>query len=258
METPPPVHEGHYSHPRFSFESQSLSDAAFGEASLEWREAAEVNGGRMGAIKDGLSSSLKSSPPPKDRSFYLSFTALCVCAFISLLDTVIIASALPAITKALHATSLDAYWCGTAFLFSKTIAQAWYSTYAFTFGHKNCLLVALAIFLIASIICATAQNIDWLIAGRVVCFEYPICPDVPSPRAAAGRFCGFLLMMLKSQIQGIGAGGVDSLVNVITSDLTSLNERGKYIGIVSMAGSMGLVTGVVMGAAIAEKTSWRL
>jgi predicted MFS family arabinose efflux permease len=45
---------------------------------------------------------------------------------------------------------------------------------------------------------------------------------------------------------------------VITSDLTSLNERGKYIGIVSMAGSMGLVTGVVMGAAIAEKTSWRL
>ena len=60
------------------------------------------------------------------------------------------------------------------------------------------------------------------------------------------------------QFQGIGAGGIDSLVNVITSDLTSIRERGKYIGIVSLAASMGLVIGIVMGAAIAERSSWRL
>jgi hypothetical protein len=155
MDTPRPVHEGHSSHPRFSFESESHSDtvSSVEEASLDSHEPTGLNSPSTRTIEAKEESSLASSPRSKDRSFYLSFTALCICAFISLLDTAIIASALPAITRALHATSLEAYWCGTAFLFSKTIAQAWYSTYAFTFGHKNCLLVALAIFLVGNCLC---------------------------------------------------------------------------------------------------------
>jgi len=48
-----------------------------------------------------------------------------------------------------------------------------------------------------------------------------------------------------------------ALVEVTVTDMIGLNERGAFIGIVSLAWALGTVLGPIIGGAIAEKTSWR-
>jgi MFS family permease len=104
----------------------------------------------------------------KKTAFHPTFICLCICVFVSTLDTVIVAASLPAIASSLHATSNAAYWCGSGFLFAQTVAQPIYGGFAETFGHKSCLMAALGVFTTASLFCATAQNMKWLVAARVV------------------------------------------------------------------------------------------
>lgn len=105
---------------------------------------------------------------PISQAFKIAFLCLCACNFISILDTVIVASALPAITIALDATSDEAYWCGSAFLFAQAVSQPLYGALSEVFGRKVCLIVALSLFTVSSLFCATAQNITWLVVSRVV------------------------------------------------------------------------------------------
>ena len=104
----------------------------------------------------------------KSRAFKLTFLCLCLCNFISTLDSVIIATSLPAIAHALDATSIEAYWCGSAFLFAQAVSQPLYGAFSETFGRKLCLIIALTTFTAFSLLCALAQNITWLIIARVV------------------------------------------------------------------------------------------
>lgn len=60
-------------------------------------------------------------------------------------------------------------------------------------------LVVSVIFLIGSIISALAQSMAALLAGRT--------------------------------IQGLGAGGIMGLVNITVSDIVTVRERGKYLGL---------------------------
>ncbi|KAB8304052.1 hypothetical protein EYC80_005397 [Monilinia laxa] len=71
---------------------------------------------------------------PQRKSFYPILICLCICIFIATLDTVIIAASLPAIASSLKATSSEAYWCGSGFLFARTVAQPIYGGLAETFG----------------------------------------------------------------------------------------------------------------------------
>ncbi|KAH8811664.1 drug resistance transporter [Xylogone sp. PMI_703] len=177
-------------------------------------------------LEQGQSREEQEAPTKKSRAFKLAFVSLCACNFISILDTVIIAAALPAIADALDATSNQAYWCGTGFLFAETIVQPVYGALSEVFGRKVCLLVALSIFTLGSLLCAVAQDISWLIGARVV--------------------------------QGLGAGGNDALVTIIVADMVSLRERGKYIGLMALVSAVALLAGYVMGAAIASRSTWRL
>ena len=45
---------------------------------------------------------------------------------------------------------------------------------------------------------------------------------------------------------------------MIVADMVSLRERGKYISIMALVSAVASVGGIVMGSAIAERSSWRL
>lgn len=62
----------------------------------------------------------------------------------------------------------------------------------------------------------------------------------------------------RDQFQGIGAGGMNALVNIIISDMVVIQERGIYMGILTLATALGLISGVVLGAVISERSTWRL
>ena len=167
----------------------------------------------------------KNAKTQKPRSFYITVLSICLCVFIATVNTINFASALPAIASSLSASTTQAFWCGTVLLFAQCIAQPIYGAAAEAFGRKTCLLVALTVFLLASLLAALAQNIQWLIAVRAV--------------------------------QGLGGGGINVCVNVIIVDLVPRRERAKLSGIVSLSGALGLVVGVLSGSGLVQK-SWRL
>lgn len=45
-------------------------------------------------------------------------------------------------------------------------------------------------------------------------------------------------------VKGLGAGGNLSLVSVIISDMTTLQERGSYMSLISLAWAVGTIAGV--------------
>ena len=122
----------------------------------------------------------KLTPPPdkprkkniwsgKSGRFWVAFFTLNLTAFISALDAVIIAAALPAITSELGGSSNQAFWSGTAFLLAATITQPLYGTFSEIFGRRNNLMASLAWFLLGSILCARSTYMGMFIGSRVVC-----------------------------------------------------------------------------------------
>lgn len=110
--------------------------------------------------------------PKHDARFVITFLLICVCQFLVALDLVILAAALPAIAASLNATSNEAYWCGTGYVLAQCITQPIYGTLSEIFGRRIPLLFAIFVFLLASILCARADDISWLIATRVVRCPY--------------------------------------------------------------------------------------
>ncbi|KAI1137810.1 major facilitator superfamily domain-containing protein [Hypoxylon sp. FL0543] len=58
-------------------------------------------------------------------------------------------------------------------------------------------------------------------------------------------------------IQGLGAGGLDVLGEIIVSDMTSLKERPLYLGLMALPISLGSVLGPTVGALFSDFVTWR-
>lgn len=119
--------------------------------------------------ESGTSDATHASRYPKrDLRFHLAIASVSLVCLASTIDLVILASALPVVSRSMGATSTEAYWCGTGFLIAQALSQPIYCAFQNISGHKECMLAALGIFGVASILCATAENMVWLIAARVV------------------------------------------------------------------------------------------
>jgi MFS family permease len=104
----------------------------------------------------------------KSGRFWAAFSMLNLTAFISALDAVIIAAALPAITADLGGSSNQAFWSGTAFLLAATITQPLFGTFSEIFGRRINLMAALLWFMVGSILCARSSSMEMFIGSRVV------------------------------------------------------------------------------------------
>jgi hypothetical protein len=120
----------------------------------------------------------------------LAFIALCLSIFLVALDTVLIPTALPAISLSFHISDSLYAWIGSAYLLANAASVPFWGKLSDIFGRKPVILAANFIFLIGSIVCAVSTNATMLVAGRVV--------------------------------QGFGGGGVVVLVHVCVSDLFSI------------------------------------
>lgn len=148
---------------------------------------------------------------------------LCILSlgqFLSFIDQNGISTALPAI-----ATDLDARntisWAGTASLLANTTFQMLYGRLSDIFGRKTVFIGA--ILLLA--VCGLSVN--------------------------AAMFYMF------RGVAGIGSGGITNLTMIILADVVTLEERGRYQGIVGSMIGLGSVTGPFLAAAFVLKTTWR-
>lgn len=87
------------------------------------------------------------------------------------------------------------------------------------------MIFATALFTLGSGLCGGAVNINMLVAGRLV--------------------------------QGIGAGAINVLIEIVVCDLLPLRERGRYLGMMFGMIALGTTLGPLFGGLIVQHASWR-
>ncbi|KAI6086524.1 MFS general substrate transporter [Hypoxylon rubiginosum] len=178
--------------------------------------------GNNGVVDEKLEPSPQASPK-NGLKFWSIFFALCLLGLSTSLEATIVTTALPTIIRAIDLGS-EYTWVGNAFLLASTVIQPFIGQIADIFGRRWPLLFVTACFVLGSGIAGGATNAGMLIGGRTV--------------------------------QGLGAGGILVLIDVVVCDLVPLQERAKYLGLVRITGALGSSIGPVVGGAIAD-ANWR-
>lgn len=150
--------------------------------------------------------------------------------FLGALDQTIVATAIRTIADDLNGLSAQA-WVTTAYLITSTITTPIYGKLGDLYGRKKLFLFAITIFILGSFLCAFAQSMYMLAAFRA--------------------------------FQGLGAGGLFTLVLAIIGDLVPPRERAKYTGYFMATFATSSVLGPVIGGLFAGAptilglTGWR-
>lgn len=161
----------------------------------------------------------------KPLAFYLGFLGLNINALVFSLDATSLVVAVPSITEQLNGTALESFWANISYMLCVVITQPLYTTISDTFGRKPPLYFAFLLFAVGSLAFALAQNMTTIIAGRV--------------------------------LQGLGGGGLDLLGEIIVADITTLQERSLYLGLMALPIALGTILGPTMGALFSSFVSWR-
>ncbi|KAI1754843.1 major facilitator superfamily protein [Xylaria castorea] len=160
----------------------------------------------------------------RDPRFWAIIVAISFAGLLTALEATITSTALPTIVAALGGGELY-IWAVNGYFVSMTSLQPLFGQLANVFGRRWPTIIATAAFVLGSGICGGATNIQMLIAGRV--------------------------------IQGIGAGGINVLIEIIVCDLVPLRHRGNYLAIIFGLISLGTALGPFFGGLIVSNTSWR-
>ncbi|MFJ9028909.1 MFS transporter [Streptomyces sp. NPDC102274] len=140
------------------------------------------------------------------------------------LDGTIVSTAVPQIVADLGGFSVFS-WLFSGYLLAVTVTLPVYGKLSDTFGRKPVLIAGIILFLIGSLLCATAWNMASLIAFRVV--------------------------------QGLGGGALQGTVQVIAADLYPLKERPKIQAKLSTVWATSSIAGPALGGLLAGYADWR-
>ncbi|KAJ5415184.1 Major facilitator superfamily domain general substrate transporter [Penicillium sp. CMV-2018d] len=163
--------------------------------------------------------------PKKSLSFKLAFAGLAASLFVFQVDATCLGIALPTIAGELKGSSLESFWANLAYTLCGLVTQPVWASISNAFGRKPPLYVSMGLFFIGSIVFAIAQNMNTIIVARV--------------------------------LQGLGGGGLDLLAMVILADMTTLEERSKYLGLMAIPSAIGNIMGPVIGALFSTYVTWR-
>jgi EmrB/QacA subfamily drug resistance transporter len=158
--------------------------------------------------------------------------ALQMFLLLAALDQTVITTAMPRIIEQLG--GFDRYsWATTSYLFSSTIAVPVAGNLSDRIGRKKSLLVAVIIFVLASVACGTATSFPgFTIDGMNQLIVYRV-------------------------LQGIGGGAIVSLSFSVVGDLFPPAERGKYQGYFASVFALASIIGPTLGGYVADVSSWR-
>lgn len=156
----------------------------------------------------------EQTPSPSGTAAALIMVPLCLSVTMAALDLTIVTPAIPAMVSDFNSES-GYVWIGSAFILASTASTPVWGSVADIWGRKPIILISVAIFLVGSLLCALSTNIDTLVAGRTV--------------------------------QGLGASGMGTMVNVIICDTFSLRDRGLYLAITSIVWAVASAVGPVIG-----------
>ena len=163
--------------------------------------------------------------PMSHRDVLEAMSGLLLGMFVAILSSTVVSAALPRIISDLGGGQSSFTWVVTATLLALTVSTPVWGKLADLVDRKLLVQLALVIYTVGSIFAGLSQSTGWLIACRV--------------------------------LQGLGAGGMTALVQVVLSDLVSPRDRGRYMGLLGAVMAVGTVAGPLLGGVITDGIGWR-
>ncbi len=161
--------------------------------------------------------------PMTHRQIMEALSGLLLGMFCAILSSTIVTNALPEIIGDLGGGQSAYTWVVTASLLTMTASTPLWGKLADLFSKKALVQIALIVYVVGSVVAGLAQNPAMLITARA--------------------------------IQGLGAGGLSALAQIIMAAMISPRERGRYSGYLGATFAVATVGGPLLGGVITD-TSW--
>ena len=165
------------------------------------------------------------APKMNHRQVLEALSGLLLGMFVSMLASTVVSTSLPVIVHDLDGDQAVFTWVVTATLLTTAISTPVWGKLADLFNRKLLFQLAIVIFVVATAAAGFSQNPEMLIGFRAV--------------------------------QGIGAGGLAALSQVIMADIISPRERGRYMGLFGAVMAVATIGGPLLGGVITDAWGWR-
>jgi len=144
--------------------------------------------------------------------------------FLFAIDATIVSTSMPTIVAKLGGLELYS-WVFSIYMLTSALTTPIFGKLADLFSKRRLMLIGIAIFLLGSILCGSAQNMEALIAFRAV--------------------------------QGLGGGAIYALSFIVVGVLFPADQRAKIQGLISGIWGLASIFGPLAGGVIVENWSWR-
>ncbi|MFB8385647.1 MDR family MFS transporter [Microbacterium sp. NPDC055910] len=159
------------------------------------------------------------------RQVLQALSGLLLGMFVSMLASTVVSTSLPVIVHDLGGDQAAFTWVVTATLLTTAISTPIWGKLADLFNRKLLIQLAIALFVLATAAAGFAQDPGTLIAFRAV--------------------------------QGLGAGGLAALSQIIMADIISPRERGRYMGLFGAVMALATIGGPLLGGVVTDSLGWR-
>ncbi|WP_017792266.1 MDR family MFS transporter [Leucobacter salsicius] len=159
------------------------------------------------------------------RAKNLALTGLFMSMAVSMLSMTVVGTSMPVILADLGGDQAAFTWVMTATMLASAVSTPIWGKLADLTSKKVLLQLSLVLFTLGSVLAGTAADPGWLIGFRV--------------------------------IQGLGAGGLGALGQIVLAEIISPRERGKYMGIMGAIMAVSTVGGPLLGGWITDALGWR-
>jgi EmrB/QacA subfamily drug resistance transporter len=144
--------------------------------------------------------------------------------FTSAMDQTVVSTSMPKIIADLGGFGLFS-WVGTGFMLASTATVPVVGKLTDIYGRKPFYMAGIFILILGSALCGSAQNVEQLIAFRVV--------------------------------QGLGAGMIMGIAFAILGDVFTPAERGRWAGLMSGVFASASIVGPFIGGTLTDEVHWR-
>ncbi|WP_373878297.1 MDR family MFS transporter [Agromyces rhizosphaerae] len=167
-----------------------------------------------------------AAPAPMSRRATLNaISGLILGMFVAILSGTVVSTSLPRIISDLGGDQSSYTWVVTAALLATTVTTPIWGKFADLVNRKMLVQLALGLFVLGSVLGGFAQDASMLIGFRV--------------------------------IQGLGAGGLLALVQIVIADIISPRERGRWMGLIGSVMAVATIGGPLIGGLVTDGIGWR-